>query len=325
MVRCSISTTLWMTITSLIVNRVTGFLKFNSLRSPSGHLPSKNVENNYVESSPLEQQKHGFRKSLTILSKCLVAVAGFKSLNQANAADQSDGGSVALLETEGKIRSIPKDIDTGSFKLPYEHENLPFKQFLGKATIVCNMKIDDPQTSQQFPSLLEIFNKYSKDDLKVVLFPTEQGYFEPDDDETCRAKAKEYYGFGDYPRAVVFDKIDILGPSAHPLYNALTTMLPTPNGYERITLNYEKFLLDSTGKPVRRYPRKYSAYDMEADIIAVLKGEPLPEESPAFLKAWREAKREATKSEYAFRLNYNYYSAPDSMYKYNPAKDQMPQ
>jgi glutathione peroxidase-family protein len=33
--------------------------------------------------------------------------------------------------------------------------------------------------------------------------------------------------------------------------------LPTPAGGARIGLNYEKFLLDHTGKPLRRYPRKY--------------------------------------------------------------------
>ena len=161
--------------------------------------------------------------------------------------------------------------------------------------------------------------------------------------------------------------MDLLGPSAHPLFNALTQTLPTPNGYGRITLNYEKFLLDSTGKPVRRYPRKFSVYvdgelcthrgmcrrnalrpgggyntfstldmysyvyclklttlipprstyatastpstphqhqhpinryDMEADIKALLNDEPLPEPTEAYLKAWREAKREAVKSEY---------------------------
>jgi hypothetical protein len=62
---------------------------------------------------------------------------------------------------------------------------------------------------------------------------------------------------------------------------------------------------------------------MVPDIEALLAGKPLPEESPAFQKAWREAKREATKSEYSFRYNYNYYTAPDSMYKYNPDKDKM--
>lgn len=77
------------------------------------------------------------------------------------------------------------------------------------------------------------------------------------------------------------------------------------------------------GVPVRRYPRKYSAYDMEDDIVSVLEGKPLPPVTPLYEKSWREAKREVIKSEYAFRFNYNYYTAPDSMYKYNPQKDQI--
>jgi len=213
--------------------------------------------------------------------------------------------------------------DYTKFKVPYERVNLDFGQFLGnKATIVFNMKIDDPQTVLQFPDLLEIFTRYKDKGLNVLAFPSEQGWFEPDDDETVRAKGKEYYGFGDFPNAVVFDKVDILGPSACPLYAALTKELLTPNGYGRITLNYEKFLLDAKGTPVRRYPRKYSAYDMEADLLALLNDQPLPPPSAAFLKGWREAKREAVKSEYAFRYNYNYYTAPDSMYKYNPLLDE---
>jgi glutathione peroxidase len=69
------------------------------------------------------------------------------------------------------------------------------------------MKIDDPQTILQFPDIMEIYKRYKSQGLNVLAFPTEQGWFEPDDDETCRAKAKEFYGFGDYPQAVVFDKV----------------------------------------------------------------------------------------------------------------------
>ena len=99
-------------------------------------------------------------------------------------------------------------IDFGQLKVPYEHVNFEFKQFVGKkATIVFNMKIDDPQTILQFPDIMEIYKRYKSQGLNVMAFPTEQGWFEPDDDETCRAKAKEFYGFGDYPHAVVFDKV----------------------------------------------------------------------------------------------------------------------
>eukprot|EP01041_Mallomonas_annulata_P000731 gene731-1405_t len=219
--------------------------------------------------------------------------------------------TVPSVSVSSQEKKTPTDYT--AFKLPYNHENLPLKEFLGKATIVSNMKLDDPQTPTQYPILIEVFNKYQKDGLNLLIFPTEQGYFEPDDDETCRAKSKESFNFGSYPNGVVFDKVDLIGPSAHPLFVALTGELPTPNGYNRITLNYEKFLLNEKGEPLRRYPRKFSAYDMEADILAALKGEPLPPVTPEFDKAWREAKREATKSEYAFRLNYNYYNSPDSI------------
>ena len=104
--------------------------------------------------------------------------------------------------------SVIMESSLGQLRVPYDHVNLPIKDFLGKkATIVFNMKIDDPQTVLQFPDLLEIYKKYSSKGLNVLAFPTEQGWFEPDDDETVRAKAKEQLGFGEYPHAVVFDKV----------------------------------------------------------------------------------------------------------------------
>ena len=108
-------------------------------------------------------------------------------------------------------------VDIASLKLPYFRENLEFKVFLGKrATILFNMKIDDPQTVNQFPELAEIFRTYRNQGLNVHAFPTEQGWFEPDDDETCRLKAKEYYSFGDvYPNSVVFDKVSCVYTTYH--------------------------------------------------------------------------------------------------------------
>ena len=55
------------------------------------------------------------------------------------------------------------------------------------------------------------------------------------------------------------------------------------------------------------YPRKYSGFQMERDVEALLAGKPLPEESDTFLTAWKDAEREAIKSEYSFRSGYNVY------------------
>lgn len=207
-----------------------------------------------VQSSAMERQ----RLSSLILSAATVWAGLALPALRANALETvtPDAAVIAAAVPVPKVAKkavvevATKEVyDMGAFKLPYNHENLAFRDFLGsKATIVFNMKIDDPQTVTQFPNLLEIYKKYKNQGLNVHAFPTEQGWFEPDDDETVRAKSKEYYGFGNYPTSVVFDKVDILGPSAHPLYSALTKSLITPNGYGRITLNYEKFLLDSKGK-----------------------------------------------------------------------------
>ena len=54
---------------------------------------------------------------------------------------------------------------------------------------------------------------------------------------------------------------------------------------------------------------------MERDVEALLSGKPLPEESDAFLTAWKDAEREAIKSEYSFRSGYNVYKQVRAMWK----------
>ena len=53
--------------------------------------------------------------------------------------------------------------------------------------------------------------------------------------------------------ARVFDKIDVIGNTAHPLYRYLA-LATNPNGVGRLTVNFEKFLLDGDGKPDQAVP-----------------------------------------------------------------------
>jgi hypothetical protein len=57
-----------------------------------------------------------------------------------------------------------------------------------------------------------------------------------------------------------------VGKRADPFFKYLCLTLRNPNKIARITLNFEKFLLNEEGRPIRRYPRKYSGYDMEEDV-----------------------------------------------------------
>ena len=92
-----------------------------------------------------------------------------------------------------KAKAIPYEGDWGAFKVPVFHNNQNFKDYIGKkATILFNVKIDDSQTPAQFPAMGEILRKYKGSGLAVHGFPTEQGWFEADDDETIREKGKVY-------------------------------------------------------------------------------------------------------------------------------------
>lgn len=148
----------------------------------------------------------------SVIIKSGAAVANDEDVTASLAAGlTAESAAQAALASSNNDQNTTSLENFGNYRVPLNHVNLDVKQFLGpKATIVFNMKIDDPQTQLQFPNLLEIYKKYNKDGLNVLAFPSEQGWFEPDDDETIRAKSAEYYGFGDYPKCVVFDKVCVL-------------------------------------------------------------------------------------------------------------------
>ena len=196
--------------------------------------------------------------------------------------------------------------------LPFKGKDVPLSKFRGDAHLVVNIKMDDPVAGANFNAMRYAAKEYPG--LRVWAVPTEQGYYEPDVSELVRAKAYQQFGFGTYPTAVVFDKIDVVGSTRHPLYSYLATY-PDPNGVGRLSLNFEKFLLDKDGRILRRYPRKFTAFDFEADINSAVSGEPLPAPSAQFKDAWVKAASDAKKGEYSFRGNYNVWDQDE------PSKD----
>jgi len=221
--------------------------------------------------------------------------------------------TVAKVETATTETATPARVEfaegfPSDATLPYKGNELPLKKFRAKATLVVNLKTDDPEGTRQLPPLAYLTTKYASKGLRVLAFPTDQGWYEPEVSDIVRLRALQTFGFGAFPNAVVFDKVDLLGQTAHPLYKYLMTELRNPNGRAAVSLNFEKFLLDETGRPVRRYPRKYDAYQIEKDVAALLAGEPLPEETADFKTAWIDAARESIKSEYTFRVGYNLYT-----------------
>lgn len=129
-----------------------------------------------------------------------------------------------------------------------------------------------------------LYERYGKDGFELIGFPCNQfGGQAPGTSEEERQYAYKKFGF-EFP---VYDKIEVNGPGAHPLYKYLRAQQPQslPKGGTRplrqgeLEWNYVKFLVDRNGQPVKRYKPSFDPLDFEKDVQLVLAGkEPLPEE-----------------------------------------------
>ena len=68
----------------------------------------------------------------------------------------------------------------------------------------------------------------------------------------------------------MFAKIEVNGENAHPLYKWLKHEAPGLLGTEAIKWNFTKFLVDKTGKVVKRYAPTDTPQSIEKDIEALL-------------------------------------------------------
>ncbi len=123
------------------------------------------------------------------------------------------------------------------------------KKYAGKVLLVVNVASKCGYTPQ-YEGLQNLHEKYADEGLAVLGFPCNQfGNQEPGDEEQIKKFCKSNYGV----QFDMFSKIEVNGDSAHPLYKYLTSdELPVePKG--KIQWNFEKFLVDRSGKVVARY------------------------------------------------------------------------
>ncbi|KAL7473764.1 hypothetical protein ACHAXS_014235 [Conticribra weissflogii] len=181
-----------------------------------------------------------------------------------------------------------------------------------KAILVVNIKQDDPIARKNIPELIALATKNDRfgknGEFAVIVSPTDQGYYEPDTSALIRLKMQAEYGYGSSPATILTDKVNLLGSGALPFWRWIEGSCRTPAGLGKIQANFEKFLVDGrTGKPVRRYPRKYQPYDIADDIAALVQGRPLPPAGANYKEEWRNAAKEAENDTYRFQKGLNYF------------------
>lgn len=119
----------------------------------------------------------------------------------------------------------------------------------------------------QYQGLQSIYAKYADQGLVVLGFPCNQfGQQEPGTAEQIQSFCETRFGVS-FP---LFQKVEVNGSNAHPLFQYLTKAAPGIFGTEAIKWNFTKFLVDRQGNVVKRYPPTTKPEELEADIQALL-------------------------------------------------------
>lgn len=127
-------------------------------------------------------------------------------------------------------------------------KQIDFSGFKGKTLLIVNTASRCGFTPQ-YKGLQELYEKYKDKGLLILGFPSNQFLNqEPGDEKNIQEYCELNYGVT-FP---LFAKIDVKGPEIHPLFAYLTTFLP---GFltRKIKWNFTKFLIDSNGRPLKRF------------------------------------------------------------------------
>lgn len=118
----------------------------------------------------------------------------------------------------------------------------------------------------QFEGLQRLYESYQNKGLEILGFPCDQfGNQEPGSGEEIAEVCKMNYGV----TFQMFEKIDVKGPNAHPLFKHLTS---EAKGFlsEDIKWNFTKFLVDQNGNVVKRFAPQTTPDKMEKDVVKLL-------------------------------------------------------
>jgi glutathione peroxidase len=144
--------------------------------------------------------------------------------------------------------------------------NIELKKYKGKAVLVVNTASKCGLTPQ-YAGLEALQQKFGPRGLEVLGFPCNQfAGQEPGEAGEIGAFCQKNYGVS----FQMFDKIEVNGERAHPLYKWLTEAAPGLLGLEAIKWNFTKFLVGPDGDVVKRYAPQTEPASLEGDIEKLL-------------------------------------------------------
>ncbi len=119
----------------------------------------------------------------------------------------------------------------------------------------------------QYAGLEALYKKYRDRGFAVLGFPCNQfGAQEPGTANEIGAFCEKNYGVS-FP---MFDKVDVNGQNAHPLYQLLKQQAPGILGTDGIKWNFTKFLVTRDGKVDSRHAPTTSPNALDSTVMELL-------------------------------------------------------
>jgi glutathione peroxidase len=145
-------------------------------------------------------------------------------------------------------------------------EDRKLSDYKGKVMVIVNTASKCGFTPQ-YQGLENVFRAFRDRGLVILGFPCDQfGHQEPGDENEIKQFCSLNYDVS-FP---MFSKVDVNGDHAHPLFEHLKNEAPGLLGSRGIKWNFTKFLVDKSGKVVKRYGSMDKPESIVKDIEKLL-------------------------------------------------------
>ena len=147
-----------------------------------------------------------------------------------------------------------------------EGQSQDLSAYQDKVVLIVNTASQCGLTSQ-FEGLEQLYQDYQQQGLVILGFPCNQfAHQDPLSNAEIGGFCQRNYGVS-FP---MFAKVDVNGPSAHPLYQYLSTQAKGILGTQRIKWNFTKFLINQRGEVIKRYAPIIKPEKIAKDIQRLL-------------------------------------------------------
>jgi glutathione peroxidase len=145
-------------------------------------------------------------------------------------------------------------------------EQISLQEYAGKVLLIVNTASKCGFTPQ-YTELEELFQKYHSQGFEVLAFPCNQfGGQEPGSD----AEIAEFCSLNFQTTFPIFQKVDVNGDNAHPLFEHLKEAAKGVLGTKAIKWNFTKFLIGKDGKTIKRFASMDKPSELSAEIEKLL-------------------------------------------------------